>query len=197
MLARMTGFGQKQHFVISKFQPRCDTNVNNSTKLILGITSIIGFAMALGVHIAALMGIDVAENFPAVWTLHAGIFIVFIPFVFSSKKSLGLKPTFVQIRAAFPTWIVGMGVCIFAYAFVNFALFMLKTEGGNPSVVDGKFVLMNHGTLIRELTAVEYSAFKANEVRGFSGHWLVLYFVPFVYFMFYKESGSSEVAPSA
>lgn len=169
--------------------------VNYRIKKILGIASFIGFATALSVHIAALIGIDVADNFPAVWALHAGIFVVFIPFVFSSKKSLGPKPTLTQIRAAFPPWVVGLGVCIFAYAFVNFALFMLKTEGGNPSVVDGKFVLMNHGTLIRELTAVEYSAFQANEVRGFSGHWLVFYFVPFAYFMFYKESTPLNAAP--
>jgi hypothetical protein len=166
-------------------------------KRILGVASLLGFAAALIVHIAALMGIDVSENFPAVWGLHAGIFVVFIPFVFFSRKSLSPKPTFAQICAAFPMWVVGLGICVFAYALANFALFILKTEGGNPSIVDGKFVLMNHGTLIRELTAVEYSTFKANEVRGFSGHWLVFYFVPFAYFMFHKESKPFKPTPSA
>jgi len=153
----------------------------------LGVASLIGFATALIVHIAALMGINVSDNFPAVWGLHVGIFVVFAPFIFASRKTLGPKPTFGQIRAGFPLWLVVMGMCIFAYALVNFALFMLKTEGGNPSIVDGKFVLMDHGSLIRELTAIEYSTFRANEVRGFSGHWLVFYFVPFAYFIFYKE----------
>ena len=171
-------------------------HVSNPIKRIIGFVALAGFAMALSAHVTALMGIDVAKDFPAVWSLHFGIFLVFIPFVFSSKKSLGTKPTFAQIRKAFPPWIVGVGVCIFVYAVLNFALFMLKTEGGNPSVVDGKFVLMNHGTLVRELTAVEYSTFKANEVRGFSGHWLVFYFVPFAYFMFYKEPELSKADPS-
>jgi hypothetical protein len=166
-------------------------------KRILGIASLIGFVSALIVHIAALMGIDVSDNFPVVWVLHVGIFVVFIPFVFSSRKSLGAKPTFAQIRAAFPMWVVRLGICIFAYALVNFALFMLKTEGGNPSIVDGKFVLMNHGALIRELTAAEYSTFKANVVRGFSGHWLVFYFAPFAYFMFHKESSPFKPTLSA
>lgn len=165
--------------------------MNDSMKRILGFASFIGLAAALIVHIAALMGIDASDNFPAVWGLHVGIFVVFIPFVFSSRKSLGPKPTFAQIRAAFPMWIVGLGICVFAYALVNFALFILKTEGGNPSIVDGKFVLMNHGALIRELSVVEYSTFKANEVRGFSGHWLVFYFVPFAYFLFHKGSAKS------
>lgn len=163
---------------------------------ILGFISFIGFASALVVHIAALMGIDVADNIPAVWGLHVGIFLVFVPFVFSSRKSLGAKPTFAQLRAAFPMWIVGLGIGMFAYALVNFALVMQEMEGGTPSIVNGKFVLMNHKALIRELTAAEYSAFKANEVRIFSGHWMLFYFMPFAYFMFYQKSRPYQPPPS-
>jgi hypothetical protein len=171
-------------------------HVSNPVKRIIGIAALAGLATALGVHITALMGIDVAKDFPAVWALHVGMFLVFILFVFSCRKTLGTKPTFAQIRETFPPWIVGVGVCIFMYAMLNFPLFMLKTEGGNPSVVDGKFVLMKHGTLVRELNVIGYSAFKANEVRGFSGHWLVFYYVPFAYFMFYKEQERSKADPS-
>ena len=65
-------------------------------------------------------------------------------------------------------------------------LFMFATGGGSPSIQDGKFVLQSHGRLIRALTEPEYTAFKANEIRGFSGHWMVFYFVPFAYFLFYR-----------
>jgi hypothetical protein len=47
---------------------------------------------------------------------------------------------------------------------------------------------MEHGKLIREITATQFAAFKANEVRGFSGHWMVFYFVPAAYFLFWKPS---------
>ena len=60
---------------------------------ILGYASLIGFVSALVVHIAALTGIDVADKFPAVWGLHVGVFVVLIPFLFSSRKALGSKPT--------------------------------------------------------------------------------------------------------
>lgn len=76
--------------------------VNDLIKRTFGFASLIGFALVFSVHIAALMGIDVGERFPAVWALHGGVFIVFVPFVFSSKELLGPKPTFAQIRAAFP-----------------------------------------------------------------------------------------------
>ncbi len=75
---------------------------------------------------------------------------------------------------------------LFLYTTINFILFIHATQGGSPSIHDGKFILQQHGHLIRELTADEYTAFKANEVRGLSGHWLFFYFVPFAYFMFTK-----------
>ncbi len=74
---------------------------------------------------------------------------------------------------------------------VNFVLFALNSEGGGPSIRAGKFVLESHGRFIRDLTATEYTAFKANELRGFSGHWLIFYYVPFIYFLFNPKSRQS------
>ncbi|WP_154668259.1 hypothetical protein [Pseudoduganella violaceinigra] len=159
-------------------------------KRLFGLISLAGFTAALIVHVLALTGVDVSEHFPAVWGLHGGIFLVFIPFVFFSRKTLGPKPTFAEIRNAFPMWVVVLGCGIFAYALLNFALTMVGSEVGNPSIVDGKYVLVSHGKHVRELTALEYSAFKANEIRGFSGHWLAFYFMPFAYFMFGRDSST-------
>lgn len=52
---------------------------------------------------------------------------------------------------------------------------MIFSEGGGPHIVDGKYVLQNHGNIIREITMEEYDAFQANELRGFSGHWMAFY----------------------
>lgn len=158
---------------------------------LLAIFALLGFVLSLVVHIAALSGIDVAGKIPLVWSLHVGIFVAFIPFVLLSRKELGPKPTFTQLKGIFPSWVGAICAVICAYALVNFLLFMLATHGGSPSIRDGKFILQDHGRLIREITSGEYASFKANEVRGFSGHWLAFYFVPFAYFMFRKKSTSS------
>jgi hypothetical protein len=154
---------------------------------IFGLAALVGFIISLIVHISALLNIDVLMISPYVWLLHLGIFVVFVPFVFSSRKTLGTKPKLAEIRAVFPAWVVVIGICILAYVVLNFALFMMATKGGSPSVQDGKYLLLNHGKLIRELTFAEYTAFRTNEIRGFSGHWLVFYFVPFAYFTFRKQ----------
>lgn len=165
-------------------------------KRIFATLALLGFMLSLAVHVTALLGLDISEKVPLVWSLHAGIFVVFIPFALMSRKVFGPKPSFAQLREHFPLWVVVLGSVIFAYAIVNFLLFILATHGGNPSIQDGKFVLQSHGHLVRELTANEYASLKANELRGFSGHWLVFYFMPFAYFAFCKKSNPSVEATS-
>ena len=154
---------------------------------LLGLTALVGFCLSIVVHVSALFGVDVLAKAPYVWLLHLGIFVVFIPLVFSSRKVFGANPSLSTIRSAFPAWVVVLGVGIFAYAALNFLLFALATDGGSPSMQNGRFILQSHGRFVRELSSTEYTAFRANEVRGFSGHWLAFYFISFAYFMFRRR----------
>ena len=157
-------------------------------RYVLGGAALAGFLISLVVHVEALTGVDVASSMPSVWLLHAGIFVIFGPFVFLSRKDFVGNRSLFAMAKGLPQWVAVLGGAIFVYAFVNFALFLLQSEGGNPMVENGKYLLMEHGKLIRELTPTEFTALKANEVRGFSGHWLVFYFVPAAYFLFWKPS---------
>ena len=153
---------------------------------ILAVLALLGFSLSAAVHVASLAGVDVSQRFPLVWLLHVGVFVVFIPFILSSRRVLGAKPIS-KMRALVPNSVFLIGAAIFIYAMLNFALFILSTQGGSPSIQEGKYVLQNHGRVVREITEAEYVAFRANELRGFSGHWLVFYFVPLAYFMFARR----------
>jgi hypothetical protein len=153
---------------------------------LIGTAALVGWLLAAATHAASLAGIDVAERIPAVWALHVGIFPVFAPVIFSARRLLGPKPSLSQLRAVLPAWVMAAGVTVFVYAMVNFMLFLAAAQGGTAASVNGRYVLQNHGEVIRELNDTEYTAFKANELRGFSGHWLLFYFVPFAYFFFAK-----------
>ncbi|MET2527163.1 hypothetical protein [Ralstonia pseudosolanacearum] len=160
--------------------------MNQTFRYVLGAVALTGFLLSLLAHVMALLGTDLAASVPAVWDLHFGIFVVFIPFVLLSRKGLAGRNSMLGIAADTPRWVVMLGATIFAYAMVNFFLFTQHTEGGNAVVQCGKYVLLSHGKLIRELTASEYTALKANELRGFSGHWLLFYFMPAAYFLLSK-----------
>jgi len=153
----------------------------------LGFAALTGLVLSAIAHVCALAGIDVAERVPSVWLLHVGIFLVFFPFVFSSRKILGKRPSLADMRALVPGRVFAVGLAIFIYAIINFMLFAAATQGGNPAIEAGQYVLKNHGRLVRELSFAEYEGLRANELRGFSGHWLFFYFVPFAYFMFGKR----------
>jgi hypothetical protein len=159
----------------------------------IGLVALLGFALSLAVHIAALLGIDASKKVPFVWVLHIGIFVVFGPFIFLSRKVIKRNPSAADLRELFPAWVVALATAIFAYAIINFLVFMLATHGASPSIRDSKFVLQNHGRLIRELTPGEYTSLRANELRGVSGHWLLFYFIASAYFLFRRKSSSANL----
>jgi hypothetical protein len=89
-------------------------------------------------------------------------------------------------------------VAIFIYNLVNFALFIKNSQGGGPSVENGKYYLTSHGHIIRELSEQEFYYFRAHELRGFSGHWILFSLVPAVYFSTVRKArASAESIPKA
>lgn len=154
---------------------------------LIALAASIGFLLSLVVHVSALLRIDSVALYPSVWLLHFGIFMVYIPFVLDTRKTLGARPSMAQLKSLLPPPIIAAGIAMLGYMLINFAFFLMATEGSSPAIRDGQYILQCHGHFVRELTANEYKAFLVNEVRGFSGHWLFFYFVPFAYFMFRKD----------
>jgi hypothetical protein len=137
------------------------------------------------------------------WPLHLATMAVFAAMVFSlvaQQRREPMEPAkglFARWRAAsqrnkefqsnlvrlvpFPLF-VACGAA-FVYAVINFALFTALMEGGSPTVKNGNYYLHSHGKKIRDITKEEYQRFRAYEVRGFSGHWIVFSIVPMAYFL--------------
>ncbi len=146
----------------------------------------LGFTLGLIVHIISLQGIYIGDKAPYIWVLHAGILVVWLPAILEFKKNPDLKqPSSSTITNPFkfygtifkdtPKPVMIISVVFFFYAMINFILFMQAGEGGIPDIIEGKYVIHNHGSIIRELTELEYDKIRANEIRGFSGHWMAFY----------------------
>lgn len=164
--------------------------MNQLLRITLGLAALLGFLLSLLVHIEALKGIDIGASVPYVSWLHAGMFLVFGPFVLISRKELGEDISLVDMAKRLPPWVGLLSIAIFIYVVLNFLLFMYHGVEADAVLKDGKYFLASHGRPIRELTAAESTAFKANELRGISGHWLIFYFVPAAYFLF--DAGRRE-----
>jgi hypothetical protein len=157
----------------------------------LGLLAAFGFLAALIVHALTFAPIDLTALFPYVWSLHVGIFVVFFPFVWCARKSLGAGPTTKNLLARFPRWASVAVIVVFVYAIVSFAVFFYLSEGGAPDIRNGQFILHSHGKLIRHLSEDDYHLKKAYELLGFSGHWLMFYLLPALYFLLGRRPDSS------
>jgi len=134
------------------------------------VLSIVGLFLGLVVHIYSLFGIDVGETIQFIWGLHIGVFIVWFPAILE----LAQRPEFKNRRfnnrmknkefygilfkdTPKPMQVITM--VFLAYAIINFFLF-----------VSGNFGIGG----VTESQAIETTS-NANEIRGFSGHWMLFY----------------------
>ena len=69
-----------------------------------------------------------------------------------------------------------LAAVFFAYAIINFGIFMfLMIEGGPQAMEDGTYAISNHGRFVRYITESEFHKYQGCEARGFSGHWMAFY----------------------
>jgi hypothetical protein len=137
--------------------------------------ALVGLLLSAAAHFSTYMGIDPQERFPYIWLLHIGIFIVWLPAVaVQGMLPRDEKGRFKPFQFA-PRWMQLLTGVAFVYALVNFAVFIFLISSGSPYKENGQYVLKDHGKLVRQITEQEYHQYRAYEVRGFSGHWMIFY----------------------
>jgi hypothetical protein len=196
----------------------------------LALLAFAGFAASICVHLAACLSVNVAKHIPAVWLLHLGIFVVFVPFVFSQQREQRRNETetkevvpelndfstpkaiWKQTRAMLrrvrekdprpeilvhvPRLARSLVVVFFVYAFINFAFFFYNTHNEpRGKYVVGNYNLSNYNLSPKQgrvfvVTQEEYDKREARVLRGFTGHWMIFYLLPAVYFWFPKRGNS-------
>lgn len=123
--------------------------------LLLIVYAACGLIVSLVAHILSLLGIQLIGD-QLFWALHVGIFPLWIPVVFITRKMMGSgvqrKDVWRMALSGCPAWMKYMTYGFFIYAFVNFVIFTA-------------------GSALHPLP--EQSG--ANALRGFSGHWMVFY----------------------
>lgn len=150
--------------------------------------AITGWILAIIAHLFSLADFDITDKVPFVWILHVGCIIVLFPTVINRKKyddpsdfkeSVMLEKRYdvglysISSRHT-PNWMRLITIGGLIYAFFNFMLFM-SWPSGSPEIQNGNYVLFDHGEILKTLTKQEYHHYKANEIRGVSGHWIAFY----------------------
>ena len=153
-------------------------------KKILFYFAIIGWIISVFVFVFSLLGVDVEDKLPFTWILHIGIFAVWAPTVYYLWRNPELREYrfslsniidfFKIIFKQTPLWLIILAAVSFVCPlFVVFS--PLFDFYGIAGVVDGQYVLHNHGIIIKTLTEQEYHSYFAREFAGFSGMWMAFY----------------------
>jgi hypothetical protein len=130
--------------------------------------------VSLVVHVSTFLGIDPMEKWPGVMFIHLAIFPPFFAAISYANRIGGPKQEREdRVTNSAPRWLRRVAGVFSAYAIVNFVIFLFLVKGGGPHERDGKFFLMSHGSVLRELSEAEYHQQQAYIVRGFSGHWML------------------------
>jgi hypothetical protein len=100
--------------------------------------------------------------------------------------------------AVIPRWGRILFGSVFIYAGANFVAYFVATGGGTvEQQADGSYVIGDHGKVIRPLNAEGVHAFRAWDIRLFSGHILPFLVLPGLYFLFAPSVRDGEGKPSS
>lgn len=128
----------------------------NALLLPLMSLAAVGFVLSATAHLLALFGMQMPGG-KAVWALHIGLFVVWIPTVFISQQATRFgtqRDGWKLALAGCPRWMRNGLFGLFGYAILNFVVFLITVPKGSMQVGN---------------TA------PPTVVRGFSGHWMVFY----------------------
>jgi len=131
--------------------------------------ALLGFFLSLIAHMGAYIGIARPFGFDP-WPLHIGMLLVCLPAVFAAKKLSKDFPKADMWKATLrggPEWMMPLLRLIFGYALLNLFVY---------AVIDGN------------------SQNEAIKLRGFSGHWLLFYYVSFAVLYSYNNIMQSDSA---
>ena len=134
-----------------------------------------GFTIAALVHFGSYVGHTIRPENPLFWLLHIGIFPLFFALMVrlrawqASRRGIFGFPRarlrWRELMAYVPGWVPPLVVLLFAYVMVNFLL----ATSHLPS---------------RGVAGAESPEEAIYTVRAFSGHWLIFYALPSLFFTF-------------
>jgi hypothetical protein len=148
------------------------------------------FASAI-VYAGSFIGVTLDRMRVCAFILHIGIFVFLVPMVLI-ERSVKNERKFLRarFRVRGPAWTRSVSGFLGAFLLLHFVLFLIFSHGAAPEIVDGRFVLSNHGAIVRELTEAQYQSLKGDELRLFATGWLFFYFQAVIYWWF--PAGSKD-----
>jgi hypothetical protein len=159
--------------------------------------STVGLCASIWAYCDSFFGLSIgpATNaHPWIGIFFGGFIILYIPVVLMEYRSINERRFFWKgFAEARPRWAVPTIQTVGGIALAHFGLFLIVSHSASPEIVNGQFVLSDHGIIRRIISHAEYLSVVAWEMRFFASFWIFFYLMLTLYWWF--PSARHEVNP--
>ena len=159
--------------------------------------SVCGFTASVAVYLFSYGGLtlDGMGLWPFVFTF--GVFLLYVPMCLIEYSALNQGAFFWQgFSEGKPSWVVPAIKCLGAFFVIHFLLFGVLSRFASPEILNGRYVLDDHGAVRKVLTQREYVSLKGDELRIFPTGWMAFYSVVAAYWRFPRRRSSGALQPN-
>ena len=158
--------------------------LNDTIKIILTVIGGLGLGYGLYIYFNAISFIDNSEGIPFSTPLTITVFVIWLAAILTLNQIGDLKTMDLMTRLnpikfwgtmfkGSPKWVLILAAASFIFGMINIGLMI--SDFGVTGIIDGKYVVHNHGQIIRELTEKEFLIAKSKELKAITaGHILFL-----------------------
>ncbi len=170
------------------------------------LLAVVSFGCFLGsfiVHFSAVFEITLIRSEWVFFLIHFGMFIPLILMTLCFQKEHKIyklndnEDYWNRFFQPMPTWTRYFVYFVFGYVILNFFLMIPSSSQVKTAIVNEKYVLVpiKSGNpaqnILREISKSEFEQQNSYETRLISGHWLLFYLIPALFFWFERGKQNS------
>lgn len=153
---------------------------NDTIKTVLTIAGTIGLCYGLYIYFEAISFVDNSEGIPFSAPLTITVVMIWLAAILTLNQLGDLKTMDSKIKLnpikywgtifkGTPKWVLTLAIASFVFGLVNIVLMI--SEFGVTGIIDGEYVIHNHGQIMAELTEEQFLIAKSKELKAITaGH---------------------------
>ena len=159
----------------------------------LAIIAASALAASLIVYALSFVGTTMDEMFRWAMLLTVSVFALVLPMYAVEYSAIKNSKFFGDaIWRGLPKWAVRAIQIVGLLFAAHFVLFLVQSHAASPEIINGEYVLSNHGQIVKELTESQYRWLKGSELRLFATGWLSFYLALALYWWFPKRASTQR-----
>jgi hypothetical protein len=138
---------------------------------VVAIVAAPGFLAGIYIFIASFFGLTMDKLGARAVLLHLGIFALFLPLLAVERTPKGIDPF-----GGRPRWVVRSMQTLGLLCVGVFFVFLALSHAASPEIINGAYVLNNHGKIVGYISEKDYLFLKGWELRLFASGWMFFYY---------------------